>query len=113
MATTSLPHLHDTAGTAGDELVAVLTVRGLDALFHLAAHRVDARFESGDAVACLFEVVLEREHTLHTGERHAVVGQLLDAAEQRDVALRVAPAATTRAGGREQALALVDAQRLR
>ena len=50
---------------------------------------------------------------LHAGEAHALVGELLDAAQQRDVALGVAAAAAARARGLDQPLALVDAQRLR
>ena len=67
------------------------------------------RSASRAAASSLFE----REDALHAGERDAVVGELLDPAQQRDVALGVAAAAAGRARRREQALALVDAQRLR
>ena len=59
--------------------------------------RVEARLELGDALACAGQLVLEREDALHARERHAVVGELLDPAQQRDVVVGVAPAAAGRA----------------
>ena len=41
----------------------------------------------------------ELEHLLHADEAHALVGELLDAAQQLDVAIGVAPAAAARARG--------------
>jgi len=65
----------------------------------LGLHRLDA--------------VLELEDAADTGQADALVGQLLDPAQQRDVALGVPPAPTLGARGLDEPLALVDAQRLR
>ena len=80
-----------------DELAPVLAVRRLDPLLDLALQRVETRLELGDALACGAQLVLELEDALHAGERHAVVGELLDALQQRDVAVGVAAAAPARA----------------
>src|SRR4051794_37443012 len=68
--------------------------------------------ERRDPLPQLVELGLEVEDLAHPGEAHAVGGELLDAAEERDVAVGVAPAPTLGAAGLDEALALVDAQRL-
>jgi hypothetical protein len=47
------------------------------------------------------EFLFERENPLHSGQRHAVVGQLLDTSQERDIALGVPAAAASRARGRD------------
>ena len=95
------------------ELTPVLPMNTFDARFDFLAHRVDARLELRDAFARGRQLVFEREHPLHADEADALVAQLLDPAEQLDVALRVPPAASARARRLDQTLALVDAQGLR
>ena len=58
------------------------------------------------------QLVLELEHPLHPRQVEALVGQLLDAPELLDVGVAVPAAPAARAGRVDQALALVDAQRL-
>ena len=82
--------------------------------FHLLAQRVDARLELGDALARGRAARLRaRGSAARPTSDTPSLRELLDAAQQLDVAVGVAPAATARARGLEQALALVDAQRLR
>ena len=61
----------------------------------------------------LLELGLQVQHHLHAGQVQALGGELLDAAEQRDVLVAVATAAADGPGRVDQALALVDAKRLR
>ena len=75
--------------------------------------RASARVELGDPVADLLELGLELEDLADPDQADALVGELLDALEQRDVAVGVAPAAALGAARLDEALALVDAQRLR
>src|SRR5581483_2823238 len=72
------------------------------------------RLELGRAAAELLELGLHLHDQLHAGEVHPLaLRQLLDHLQARDVPLRVAPGVPRRALGPEQALALVDAERLR
>src|SRR5262249_22212033 len=95
------------------EVAAVLLTNAFDAAFHFLAEGVERGFEIGDAAPRRDQVVFELEDALHAREADAFVAQLLDAPQQRDVALAVAPAATARARRLDEALAFVDAQRLR
>ena len=73
---------------------------------HLGPGLVDCGFERRHPQ-------FELEHPLHTGEIETLVGQFLDLLQKPDVGLAVATAAATGSGRFEQALALVDPQRLR
>ena len=55
--------------------------------------------EGRDALLEPLELGLELEDLADAGEAHAFVGELLDAAQQRDVAVGVAPAAALGAAG--------------
>src|ERR1700704_1695372 len=101
----SIADAHDGLGD-GDEISAVLAMHPVDRLTGL----VEGPVELGPRVV---ELGLELENLLHTGEADALVGELLDPAEQHDVTLGVPAAATLRTRRLDQALALVDAQRLR
>ncbi len=113
LTTTAGFETNDGSGMARHEVAPVLLANAFDAPFHFLAHRVDARFQLRDATARAAELLFEPEDALHAGEAHAVTAQFLDAAQQLDVALRVPTTAPARARGLDQALALVDAQRLR
>ena len=89
-----------------DEVAAVLAVGLGDRLLGVGAER-------RHLVAEPAVLGLELEHPLHAGQVEALGGELLDAAQERDVGVAVAAAAAPGAGRVDQALALVDAQRLR
>src|SRR5262245_32222403 len=82
-----------------------------------AAHLVDRLLGIAarlvEAVAQRAQLLLELEDPLHTREVQTVGGQLRDAPQPLDVAVAVAAVAADGARGVEQALPLVDAERLR
>ena len=98
---------------AWDEVAAVLAVCRLDGCEEVVAGAVERLLELAQPRLQAREVVLELEDLPDTDEAHAFVGELLDAPQQRDVAIGVATVAALRALRLDEALALVDAQRLR
>src|SRR5581483_7637702 len=96
----------------GDEVAAVLAVDVGHRLVGLAPQLVDLVLEPADLVAGAVELFLEGDDPLHSGQAHALVGQLLDPLEAVNVAVGVAPRPADGALRLHQALALVDAQRL-
>src|SRR5690606_19998663 len=61
----------------------------------------------------LLHLVLEVEHALDHGERHALAREARDLAQLHDVARRVAPGSAARAAGHDEPDAVVLPQRLR
>jgi hypothetical protein len=88
------------------EVAPVVLVGALDGLPGLAAYLVELGSQR-------LELGLELEDALDPGQVQAVVGEVLDAAQERDVVVAVATASAFGSRRLEQPLALVDAQGLR
>jgi hypothetical protein len=97
----------------GDEVAAVLAVDALLGVGDVLPGLAHPRPQPLDLVGGVVERSLELEDALDAGEPDALVGELLDVLQQLDVAVGVAAAAALGALRLDEALALVDPQRLR
>src|SRR3954467_274417 len=89
------------------EVAPVLAMHLADRLAHLALHAIQA-------LAHTHELVLQAQHLLHTGEVQSELGrEPLDQAKPVEVGFGVQPRVAAGPLGTDQALALVDAKRLR
>src|SRR5437016_818107 len=95
---------HERSRAEWDDLASVLLVRGGDPFLHLLLQRVHARLEPSGAITRRVELLFEAQDALHTHQRDALVGELLNAAQELDVVVGVAAAPTARASRSEQAL---------
>src|SRR5262245_15291003 len=91
----------------GDEVASVLPMHLVDGLAHLALHPVEPAVHA-------HELVLQAQHVLHPGEiEPQLVRQALNQAKAVEIGLRVEACVAGRALRTDEALVLVDAQRLR
>src|SRR3954452_16335915 len=90
-----------------DEVAPVLAVHLADRLAHLALHAIQT-------LAHAHQLVLQAQHLLHAGEVQSELRrEPLNQAEPVEVGFGVQPRVTAGPLGTDQALALVDAKRLR
>jgi hypothetical protein len=89
-----------------DQIAAALAADLLDGVVLLL-------LEVSDRGCCFCQLSFQREDPLDSGKVEAFLGQALDPSEAFDVSVGVTAASATGTGRGDQALALIDAQRLR
>src|SRR4029079_19047838 len=95
------------------EVAAVRAVGLVDGRDQLFVGPVERLLELADPRLGARDLFLEVDDLAHSDQAHAFVGELLDAAQQRDVTIGVPATTPLRARRFDEALAFVDAQRLR
>src|SRR5437763_815878 len=109
----SAPADPDDGFADGHEVAAVLAVDPLLGLGDVPPGLAHLGTQALDLGAGVFQHGLQLEDALDACEADTLVGELLDVLEQLDVAIGVPAAATLGALRLDEALALVDPQRLR